>query len=86
MAGKSQASEEIEIYTENTDQIVQEYSPMIKYVANRIALRLPPHIEVDDLISVGCNWIDGCHRKIRPDAGRQVQDLCRVSCERFDSG
>ena len=26
---------------------------MIKYVANRIALRLPPHIEVDDLISVG---------------------------------
>tara|TARA_B110000196_G_scaffold54425_1_gene45055 strand:+ start:14 stop:694 length:681 start_codon:yes stop_codon:yes gene_type:complete len=26
---------------------------MIKYVANRIAMRLPPHIEVDDLISVG---------------------------------
>lgn len=25
---------------------------MVKYVANRIALRLPPHIELDDLVSV----------------------------------
>ena len=53
MAGKPETSEEIEICPENTEQILKEYSPMIKYVANRIALRLPPHIEVDDLISVG---------------------------------
>ena len=33
--------------------MIKRYSPMIKYVANRIAMRLPPHIEVDDLISVG---------------------------------
>jgi len=48
-----QAAEEIEITTENREEVIKRYSPMIKYVANRIAMRLPPHIEVDDLISVG---------------------------------
>ena len=50
---KQQAAEEIEITTENREEVIKRYSPMIKYVANRIAMRLPPHIEVDDLISVG---------------------------------
>jgi RNA polymerase sigma factor for flagellar operon FliA len=53
MASKQQVVEEIEITTENREQVIIQYSPMIKYVANRIAMRLPPHIEVDDLISVG---------------------------------
>jgi len=48
-----QAAEEIEITAENREEVILRYSPMIKYVANRIAMRLPPHIEVDDLISVG---------------------------------
>jgi len=53
MNTKQQAAEEIEITTENREEAIKRYSPMIKYVANRIAMRLPPHIEVDDLISVG---------------------------------
>ena len=53
MASKPQVVEEIEITTENREKVIIQYSPMIKYVANRIAMRLPPHIEVDDLISVG---------------------------------
>lgn len=48
-----QVVEEIEITPENREEVIKRYSPMIKYVANRIAMRLPPHIEVDDLISVG---------------------------------
>ena len=52
MVGK-QIVEDIEITTENREEVIKRYSPMIKYVANRIAMRLPPHIEVDDLISVG---------------------------------
>jgi RNA polymerase sigma factor for flagellar operon FliA len=52
MVGK-QIVEEIEITAENREEVIKRYSPMIKYVANRIAMRLPPHIEVDDLISVG---------------------------------
>ena len=37
----------------NMDKLVVEYAPLIKYIAHRIAKRLPPHIEVDDLISSG---------------------------------
>jgi len=50
---KDNVIDPIEISPENRDEVIKEYAPMIKYVANRIALRLPPHIEVDDLISVG---------------------------------
>ena len=53
MTSKQQIVEEIEITAENREEVIKRYSPMIKYVANRIAMRLPPHIEVDDLISVG---------------------------------
>lgn len=35
------------------EKIIIEYSPIIKHIAGRIALRLPPHIEKDDLISAG---------------------------------
>ena len=45
--------QQIEISVENREAVIKEYAPMVKYVANRIAMRLPPHIEVDDLISVG---------------------------------
>ncbi len=35
------------------DKLVMEYAPLIKFIAQRIAIRLPPHIEIDDLISSG---------------------------------
>ena len=53
MAGKQQVVEDVAITSENREEVITKYSPMIKYVANRIAMRLPPHVEVDDLISVG---------------------------------
>jgi RNA polymerase sigma factor for flagellar operon FliA len=73
MTGKPQTSEEIEICPENTEQIVKEYSPMIKYVANRIAMRLPPHIEVDDLISVGAIGLMDAIEKYDPTRGAKFK-------------
>ncbi|MBI2712386.1 MAG: FliA/WhiG family RNA polymerase sigma factor [Bdellovibrio sp.] len=35
------------------DQLVLEYAPLIKYIAQKIAARLPANIELDDLISSG---------------------------------
>ncbi|OUR98633.1 RNA polymerase subunit sigma [Halobacteriovorax marinus] len=35
------------------DEIVIEYAPLIKYIAQRIASRLPSNVELDDLISCG---------------------------------
>ena len=54
---KTTTVEEVAITAENREEVIVKYSPMIKYVANRIAMRLPPHVEVDDLISVGSIWV-----------------------------
>ncbi len=35
------------------EHLILEYAPTIKYIAQRIAARLPPHISVDDLINAG---------------------------------
>ncbi len=35
------------------DEIIIEYAPLVKYIAQKIASRLPSNIELDDLISCG---------------------------------
>jgi RNA polymerase sigma factor for flagellar operon FliA len=35
------------------DKIIVEYAPLVKFIAQKIASRLPSNIEVDDLISCG---------------------------------
>lgn len=38
---------------EEKDKLIVEYSPLIKFIAQKIAVRLPSNIELDDLISSG---------------------------------
>ena len=38
---------------EQKDKLILEYAPLIKFIAQKIAIRLPPNIEIDDLISSG---------------------------------
>src|SRR6267154_1355883 len=35
------------------DKLILEYAPLIKFIAQKIAIRLPSNIELDDLISSG---------------------------------
>ena len=35
------------------DQLIMDYAPLIRFVSQRIAARLPSNIEIDDLISAG---------------------------------
>lgn len=35
------------------DQLIMDYAPLIRFVAQRISARLPSNIEIDDLISAG---------------------------------
>ena len=37
----------------DTEYLILEYAPTIKYIAQRIAIRLPSHVSMDDLISAG---------------------------------
>ena len=73
MTEKMQAGQEIEISIENREAIILEYAPMIKYVAGRIALRLPAHIEVDDLVSVGVLGLFDAIQKYDPSRGAKFK-------------
>ena len=45
------------------EHMVVQYAPLIKYIASRLALRLPSHISLDDLISSGIiGLIDAIHK------------------------
>ncbi|MBP6217444.1 MAG: FliA/WhiG family RNA polymerase sigma factor [Oligoflexales bacterium] len=35
------------------DQLIMDYAPLIRFVAQRISVRLPSNIDIDDLISAG---------------------------------
>ena len=41
------------ITPEKKDKLIMEYAPLIKFIAQKIAVRLPSNIELDDLISSG---------------------------------
>lgn len=41
------------ITREQKNELIKEYSRLIKFVAQKIAVRLPPNIDIDDLISAG---------------------------------
>lgn len=41
------------IKRDQKEELIKEYAPLIKFVAQKIAVRLPPNIELDDLISAG---------------------------------
>ena len=42
-----------EIPADLKEQIVLEHAPLIRYIVNRIAVRLPSHIDLDDLHNTG---------------------------------
>ncbi|MCO4792739.1 MAG: FliA/WhiG family RNA polymerase sigma factor [Bacteriovoracaceae bacterium] len=48
------------------DEIVIEYAPLVKYIAQKIASRLPSNIELDDLISCGVIGLMDAIQKFDP--------------------
>ncbi len=56
-----------EIPADIRDQIVLEHAPLIRYIVNRIAVRLPSHIDLDDLHSTGVIGLMDAIEKYAPD-------------------
>jgi RNA polymerase sigma factor for flagellar operon FliA len=40
-------------HTSMREEMIEKYTPLIKYIAHRLAMRLPPNISADDLFGVG---------------------------------
>jgi RNA polymerase sigma factor for flagellar operon FliA len=55
--------------TEERAAKVEEYAPLIHYVADRLASRLPPHVNKDDLISSGVLGLIDAIDKFDPTRG-----------------
>jgi RNA polymerase sigma factor FliA len=53
----------------DTDALIQAYAPLVKYVAQRLACRLPASICLDDLISVGVLGLMDAIEKYDPTRG-----------------
>jgi RNA polymerase sigma factor FliA len=53
------------------DDLILTYTPLIKYIAIRLASRLPPHVSIEDLISCGIIGLIDAIDKF--DAAKDVQ-------------
>ena len=42
------------------EALILKYAPLIKYIAHRLAMRLPAHVSVEDLLLRRGHRIDGC--------------------------
>lgn len=55
-----------EIKEETKEKIIKEFLPYIKYTAYRLSWKLPPHVTVDDLISVGLMGLMDALQRFEP--------------------
>lgn len=53
------------------EELLKEYAPLVKHVAGRIAMFLPPHIQLEDLLSDGVIGLLDAFEKFDPE--RKVQ-------------
>ena len=60
------------------DQIIVEYAPLVKFIAQKIASRLPSNIELDDLISCGVIGLMDDIQKLY--IGKKALFIYRSSC------
>lgn len=64
-------SDNKELSPEERSQLINEFAPLIKYIASRIAMRLPPHIDINDLINAGVIGLIDAIEKF--DANKQIK-------------
>lgn len=52
--------------TNDKEEVINQFMPFIKYTAYKLSRQLPPHITIDDLISVGLMGLMGAVEKFKP--------------------
>ncbi|MCX5906024.1 MAG: FliA/WhiG family RNA polymerase sigma factor, partial [Deltaproteobacteria bacterium] len=55
------------------DELILKYAPLIKYIAHRLAMRLPPHISCESLISAGVIGLMDALNKYDPEKNVQFK-------------
>jgi RNA polymerase sigma factor for flagellar operon FliA len=60
------------------DQLILAYSPLVKYLAGRIASTLPSHVDLADLISFGLGGLIGAVERYEPARGVRFETFAGV--------
>ncbi len=63
---------------EERERIVLQHLPQIKYIAQRIAVKLPPDVQLDDLISAGVIGLLDAYEKFDESKGVQFKTYAEV--------
>jgi len=71
MCARETDSRSAEFHCDQRDELVLEHLPQIKYIAHRIAAKLPPQVELNDLVSAGVLGLLDAIEKFDPS--RQVK-------------
>jgi len=66
------------------ERLILHYAPLVKFVAGRVASRLPQTVEQADLVSYGIFRAHRRDRKVRSVPGIQVRDLRNRARQRRD--
>jgi RNA polymerase sigma factor for flagellar operon FliA len=64
---KRHRSETESMSQDTRDRLIMEHAPLIKYIVNRIAQRLPSHVDLDDLINTGVIGLMDAIEKYNPE-------------------
>lgn len=59
----------VDDFRKTRDALIEEYAPLVKYIAERLSARLPSSIEVEDLINTGVLGLIDAVDKFVPDRG-----------------
>lgn len=60
------------------EELILKHIPLIKYLAERIAIRLPPNISKEDLVSAGIIGLIDAVEKYDPSKGTQFETYARM--------
>jgi RNA polymerase sigma factor FliA len=60
------------------DQLVLAYSPLVKHVAGRIASRMPPHVDLADLVAYGLAGLIEAVERYDPARGVQFESFASL--------
>jgi RNA polymerase sigma factor for flagellar operon FliA len=60
------------------NELVQQYLPLVKNVVGRLAMSLPPHVDVEDLYSAGLVGLLNAVRNFDPQGGSTFESYARV--------
>ncbi len=60
-------------FTMDRDAVIKQYAPLVKIIANKLAVRLPSSVDINDLISVGIAGLIEAVDRFDPERGVKIE-------------